>query len=42
VAAKTKTMPKEFLNAEGNGVSKAFVEYAAPLAGPLPKTCYLG
>jgi 6-phosphofructokinase 1 len=42
VAAKTKTMPKEFFNAEGNGVTKAFVEYAAPLAGPLPKTCYLG
>ncbi len=42
VAEKTKSMPQEFLNAEGNGVTKAFFEYAKPLAGELPKTEYLG
>ena len=35
-------MPAEYLNDEGNGVTHAFVEYAAPLAGQLPKTEYLG
>ncbi|MBP7053227.1 MAG: 6-phosphofructokinase [Phycisphaerae bacterium] len=42
VAEKTKSMPAEYLNDEGNGVTQAFVEYAAPLAGQLPKTEYLG
>ncbi len=42
VAEKTKEMPAEFINAEGNGVTDAFVEYAMPLAGGLPKTEYLG
>jgi len=42
VAEKTKSMPDEFINAEGNNVTEAFVEYAGPLAGPLPKTEYLG
>jgi len=42
VAEKTKPMPQEFLNAEGNGITEAFVEYAKPLAGELPKTEYLG
>jgi len=42
VAEKTKSMPDEFINAEGNGVTAAFVEYAMPLAGDLPKTGYLG
>ncbi len=42
VAEKTKSMPDEFINADGNGVTKAFIEYAMPLTGPLPKTCYLG
>jgi len=42
VAEKTKSMPDEFINAEGNGVTEAFVEYALPLTGGLPKTAYLG
>ena len=42
VAEKTKSMPDEFINAEGNGVTEAFVEYAMPLTGGLPKTEYLG
>ncbi len=42
VAEHTKSVPDEFINAEGNGMTKAFVEYAAPLVGELPKTEYLG
>jgi 6-phosphofructokinase len=42
VAEKTKPMPDEFINAEGNGVTDAFIEYALPLTGGLPKTEYLG
>ena len=42
VAEKTKSMPEEFINAEGNGVTEAFIEYAMPLTGGLPKTHYLG
>lgn len=42
VAEKTKSMPDEFINAEGNGITQAFVEYAMPLTGGLPKTAYLG
>jgi len=42
VAEKTKSVPDEFINADGNGVTNAFVEYAMPLTGPLPKTYYLG
>ena len=42
VAEKTKPMPDEFINAEGNGVTDAFIEYAMPLTGGLPKTHYLG
>jgi len=42
VAEHTKSMPAEFLNADGNGVTPAFVEYALPLTGELPKTEYLG
>ncbi len=42
VAEKTKSMPDEFINAEGNGITDAFVEYAMPLVGQLPKTEYLG
>jgi len=41
VAEKTKSMPDEFINAEGNGITNAFVEYAMPLVGDLPKTEYL-
>ena len=42
VAEKTKPMPDEFINAEGNGVTDAFIEYALPLTGQLPRTEYLG
>ncbi|MBF4694121.1 6-phosphofructokinase [Fusibacter ferrireducens] len=33
VAAKTKHMPEEFMNAEGNNVTEAFIKYARPLIG---------
>ncbi len=33
VAAKTKHMPKEFINKAGNGVTKEFIEYVRPLVG---------
>jgi 6-phosphofructokinase len=42
VAERTKSMPGEFINADGNGVTKAYVEYAMPLVGQLPETEYLG
>ncbi len=42
VAGKTKSMPDEYINADGNGVTAAFVEYARPLVGELPRTHYLG
>jgi 6-phosphofructokinase 1 len=42
VAEKTKSMPDEFINADGNGITEAFVKYAMPLTGGLPKTTYLG
>ncbi len=42
VAEKTKSVPNEFINAAGNGMTDAFVEYAKPLLGKLPKTIYLG
>ena len=42
VAEHTKSMPDEFINQEGNGVTDAFIEYAMPLVGELPKTEYLG
>ncbi len=42
VAEKTKDMPDEFINAEGNHVTEAFVNYALPLTGGLVKTGFLG
>lgn len=42
VAEHTKSVPDEFINKKGNGMTDAFVEYAKPLAGDLPKTEYLG
>jgi len=42
VAEKSRTMPDEFINAEGNGVTEAFIQYAKPLTGDLPRTYYLG
>jgi len=41
VAEKTKSLPDEFINADGNGVTEAFVDYAMPLTGGLPETGYL-
>jgi 6-phosphofructokinase 1 len=41
VAERTKSMPDEFINADGNGVTGKFVEYAMPLVGQLPETEYL-
>jgi 6-phosphofructokinase 1 len=37
VAGKTKTMPRSFINRAGNNVTQAFIDYAAPLVGELPK-----
>jgi len=37
VARETKHMPRNFINAKGNGVSKRFIDYAMPLVGGLPK-----
>jgi 6-phosphofructokinase len=42
VAERTKSMPDAFINADGNGVTDAFMEYAMPLVGQLPQTEYLG
>jgi 6-phosphofructokinase 1 len=42
VAEKTKSMPDEFINADGNGVTEAYLQYALPLVGQLPRTEYLG
>ncbi len=42
VAEKTKSVPDEYINAEGNGMTRAFIDYALPLVGELPKTEYLG
>ncbi|MDA0578194.1 MAG: 6-phosphofructokinase [Verrucomicrobia bacterium] len=36
VAAKTRHMPNNFMNAAGNHVTPAFLNYARPLVGPLP------
>ena len=41
VAQKTKTVPREFFNAQGNGMSEAFIRYAEPLAGVLPEVSVL-
>lgn len=42
VAEKTKSLAPEHINADGNGITPAFVKYAMPLTGGLPKTVYLG
>ncbi|MBI2432995.1 MAG: 6-phosphofructokinase [Candidatus Hydrogenedentes bacterium] len=36
VARKSREMPAEFLNSESNYVTHAFLDYARPLAGPMP------
>jgi 6-phosphofructokinase 1 len=35
IAGRERLLPPEFLNAEGNGITPAFVEYAKPLVGRL-------
>jgi len=38
VANREKKVPREFINAEGTGVTGAFLEYVTPLiGGPLPE-----
>jgi len=37
VARETRHMPATFINKAGNNVTAAFVNYAAPIIGPLPK-----
>lgn len=37
VAKDTRHMPPEFINKAGNYVTPAFLEYARPVVGPLPK-----
>nr|WP_122012723.1 diphosphate--fructose-6-phosphate 1-phosphotransferase [Maliibacterium massiliense] len=36
VSAKTKLLPRDFINAQGNDVTQAFVDYARPLMGSAP------
>ncbi|NNJ71253.1 MAG: 6-phosphofructokinase, partial [Kiritimatiellales bacterium] len=38
VAKETQHMPDRFINAEGNHITQAFIDYASPIVGPLPKT----
>ena len=43
VANREKKVPREFINAEGTGVTGAFLEYVIPLiGGPLPEYARLG
>ena len=38
VANKEKKIPRDFINAEGNGMTRAFLDYVTPLIGdPLPE-----
>lgn len=37
VAVRAKPMPDAFINAAGDDVTQAFMDYAAPLVGPLPE-----
>lgn len=41
VAKETRAMPDEFIAPEGNDVTAAFVRYAAPLVGELPRVARL-
>ena len=41
VARETRHMPASYINKAGNNVTAAFIRYAAPLVGPLPKTAHL-
>ena len=37
VAVKSKPMPAEYINPEGNFVTEAFLQYIRPLVGPIPE-----
>jgi len=37
VAGKTKTLPRDYINADGNGVTENFLTYLRPLVGDLPQ-----
>ena len=37
VAVRAKPMPDEFINAEGNFITEAFLDYLKPLVGPMPE-----
>ena len=41
VAAGTKSLPQEYINAEGNNITPSFREYASPLVAPLPEVGYI-
>ncbi len=41
VAKSTRHMPDEFINKAGNDITPAFLEYARPIVGPLPKVAVL-
>ena len=41
VAKFTRSMPKEFINRAGNDVTQAYIDYARPLVGTLPKIAHL-
>jgi 6-phosphofructokinase 1 len=38
VAKETRHMPDNFISKSGNDVTAAFIGYAKPIVGPLPKT----
>ncbi|MGD7651619.1 MAG: 6-phosphofructokinase [Verrucomicrobiales bacterium] len=40
VAGKTRHMPAEYINADGNGVTQAFIDYCRPLIGSSPLQSY--
>jgi len=37
VARETKDLPKNWINAAGNGITQDFIDYALPLVGELPR-----
>ena len=41
VARETRHMPAKFINQEGNNVTQAFISYAAPIIGKLPRVAKL-
>ena len=41
VAVRARPMPPEFINAAGNFPTAAFLDYARPLVGRLPKMALL-